>query len=200
MSKRAAIYTRTIEDQDPDANVLRQYCADQGWEVVRQYHDRTLLGAKDRRKQQDILLRDAKNHEFDFVVVIGLASWGKSLKHIVDTTAGLKTLGIAFCSVQDQIDHETVVALKTFLKAQKSEKVKAGMMIARLRGLQIGRTPLKNSQVASIISCFEQGERSVRDVAKLTGIPRSSCHKAISQWKAGLIDRQGIPVQQVNKE
>lgn len=197
MSKRAALYTRTMEDHDPDADILRKYCGDQGWEIVHQYHDRTLLGAKDRRKQQDILLRDSKNNEFDVVVVVSLAAWGKNLKHIVDSISALKQQGVSFVSLQDQIDLETMVALKTFLKAQKSEKVKAGMMIARLRGLQIGRTPLPTSQVASIISCFEQGEKSVRDVAKQTSIPRSTVHKTIQQFKAGEIDRQGMPVQRV---
>lgn len=197
MSKRAALYTRTMEDHDPDADILRKYCGDQGWEIVHQYHDRTLLGAKDRRKQQDILLRDSKNNEFDVVVVVSLAAWGKNLKHIVDSISALKQQGVSFVSLQDQIDLETMVALKTFLKAQKSEKVKAGMMIARLRGLQIGRTPLPTSQVASIISCFEQGKKSVRDVAKQTSIPRSTVHKTIQQFKAGEIDRQGMPVQRV---
>lgn len=139
-------------------------------------------------------MRDSKNHEFDVVVVLSLAAWGKSLKHIVDSISGLKQQGILFVSVQDQIDPETVDALKHFLKAQKSASVKAGMLIARLRGLQIGRTPLPTSQVASIISCFEDGHPSVRDIAKKTSTPRSSVHKAISQWKAGLIDRYGMPV------
>ena len=182
MTKRAAIYTRTMEEHDPDATALRQYCADQGWDVVSEYHDRTLLGAKDRRKQQDILLR---NHCLDVVVVSSLSSWGKSLKHIVDTISALKQQGVSFVSVQDHIDPETVDTLKNFTKAQKSEKVKAGMMIARLRGLQIGRTPLPTSQVASIISCFEQGERSVRDVARLTGTPRSTVHSTLKKYRQG---------------
>jgi DNA invertase Pin-like site-specific DNA recombinase len=183
--KRAAIYCRTPEGQDLDDQLtsLRVYCEQQGWEVVKQYHDRTLLGAKDKRKQQDILLRDARNHEFDVVVVLSLSAWGKSLKHLVDSMTGLKQQGVSFVSLQDRIDPDTVDALKSFMKAQKSEKVKAGMMIARLRGLQIGRTPLKNSQVASIISCFEQGDRSVRDVARLTGTPRSSVHSTLKKYR-----------------
>lgn len=196
MMKRAAIYTRTMEGTEPDISVLRQYCADQGWEVVQHYHDHTLLGAKDKRKQQDILLRDAKAGVFDIVVVVSLSDWGKNLKHIVDTISGLKQQGVSFIALKDQIDPETVDALKTFLKAQKSEKVKAGIMIARLRGLQIGRKSLPKGQVASIISCFEQGERSVRDVAKLTGTPRSTVHSTLKKYRAELVERQAVQGQQ----
>lgn len=196
--KRAAIYSRTPEGQDLDDQLvsLHDYCSQQGWEVVQQYHDKTLLGAKDRRKQQDNLLRDARNNCFDIVVVVSLSAWGKNLKQIVDTISALKQQGVLFVSLQDTIDPETVEALKHFQKAQKSEKVKAGMMIARLRGLQIGRTPLPKSQVASIIQCFENGHPSVREISKRTSTSRSSVHKAISQHKANLMtDHQEVPVQ-----
>jgi DNA invertase Pin-like site-specific DNA recombinase len=202
MDKRAVIYTRTVEGLNPDVLSLRQYCQEQGWSVVREYHDKTLLGAKDRRKEQDRLLRDAQNREFDVVVVSSLSSWGKSFKHLVDSISLLKAQNISFVSIQDRLDLEsqeifvrTVEAFKSFNKAQKSEKIKMGMMISRLRGLQIGRTPTPKDQLASIIAVFEEDKLSVREIAKKTSIPRSTVHKTLKQYMAGEIDRQGKAVQ-----
>ncbi len=206
MNKRIAIYTRMTEGQDPDVLVLRQYCQEQGWSIVKEYHDKTLLGAKDKRKQQESLLRDARNHEFDVVVVLSLSSWGKSLIHLVDSISGLKTLGVSLCSVQDHLDLEaeeifnrSVGAIKNFTKAQKSEKIKMGMMISRLRGQQIGRTPTPADQLASIIAVYENDKLSVRDIAKRTSTPRSTVHRTLKQFMAGEIDRQGRPVQGADK-
>lgn len=189
---RAAIYTRTMEGTEPDAATLQRYCADQGWEVVKQYHDRTLLGARDKRRQQDNLLRDSKGGLFDVVVVLSLSVWGKSLSHIVDSISALKKQGISLVSLQDKIDPETVDAMRIFMKAQKTEKIKAGMLIARLRGQQIGRTPTPTGQVASIISCFEEGKHSIREISRLKGIPRSTIHKIVAQHKSNLQGDQTV--------
>lgn len=201
MNKRAAVYTRTIEGQDPDVLVLRQYCQENQLAIVGEYHDKTLLGAKDRRPAQDRLLRDARDHGFDVVVVPSLSSWGKSLLQLVDSISGLKTLGVSFVSVQDHLDLEneeifgrSVSAFKTFSKSQKAEKIKIGMMISRLRGLRIGRTPTPTDRLASVIAAFENDKLSVRDISKRTSVPRSTVHKTIQQYKAGEIDRQGRPV------
>lgn len=200
--KRAAIYTRTVEGQDPDTLVLKKYCSDRGWEVVQQYHDKTLLGAKDRRPAQDRLLKDVKDHAFDVVVVVSLSEWGKALKHLIDSISHLKAQGISFVSVRDCLDLQseeifvrTVSALKNFCKAQNSERIKMGMMISRLRGQQFGRVPTPADQLAAIIAVYEQGQVSVRDIAKRTGVPRSTVHQTIKQWRAGEIDRQGRPFQ-----
>ena len=70
MQKRAAIYVRVSTDKqtiDNQVAALRQIAERRGWEVVEQYHDAGISGAKrrDRRPGLDQILNDASRRKFD---------------------------------------------------------------------------------------------------------------------------------------
>jgi predicted site-specific integrase-resolvase len=70
--KRAAIYARvsTHDGQDPEMQLkeLREYCARRGWEIVREYVDKGISGAKEHRPSLDALLADCHKRAVDAVV------------------------------------------------------------------------------------------------------------------------------------
>src|SRR5262245_38912169 len=76
---RAAIYARvsTLE-QEPENQLkeLRTHCELRGW-TVREYVDKGVSGAKDRRPALDELLRDAKRRRFDVLVCWRLDRLGR---------------------------------------------------------------------------------------------------------------------------
>jgi len=74
------------------------------------------------------------------------------------------------------------------------ERVRAGMALARLKGKAIGRKPIPPVYLARIISTFENEKLSVREIAKKTSMPRSTVFRTIKLFKAGQIDREGLPV------
>ena len=82
MQKRAAIYVRVSTDKQTIENqvtALRQVAERRGWEVVEQYHDAGISGAKGRegRPGLDQMLKDASKRKFDW-------TWrlGRKLSHI----------------------------------------------------------------------------------------------------------------------
>jgi DNA invertase Pin-like site-specific DNA recombinase len=73
MPKRAAIYVRVSTDKQTIENQLRelrQIAKRRGWEVVHEYHDAGISGAKSRdaRPGLDQMLKDAQRRRFDVVM------------------------------------------------------------------------------------------------------------------------------------
>ncbi len=106
---RAAIYARVSTlDQEPENQLaeLRQYVTARSW-TAREYVDKGVSGAKDRRPALDQLVRDAKRRQFDVLVCWRLDRLGRSLKHLVTLLDELQVLGIAFVSLAEGIDATT---------------------------------------------------------------------------------------------
>lgn len=70
--KRAALYLRvSTVDQHPETQgiELREFARQRGCQVVEEYVDYGISGAKARRPAMDELLGDAHRHQFDVVLV-----------------------------------------------------------------------------------------------------------------------------------
>ena len=74
MPTSAAIYARvsTIgHGQSPEMQLseLREHCLRRGWQIVGEYVDTGISGAKDRRPELDRLMQDGHRRKFDVVAV-----------------------------------------------------------------------------------------------------------------------------------
>jgi hypothetical protein len=109
---RAAIYARVSTiDQEPENQLaeLRQYAEARAW-TAREYVDRGVSGAKDKRPALDDLVRDAKRRRFDVVVCWRLDRLGRNLKHLITLLDELQAVGVAFVSLAEGIDATTPAA------------------------------------------------------------------------------------------
>jgi len=82
---RAAIYASVSTfDQEPENQFqeLRRYIEARGW-TAREYVDRGVSGAKERRPALDVLVVDAKRRRFDVLVCWRLDRLGRNLKHLI---------------------------------------------------------------------------------------------------------------------
>ena len=205
---RVGLYARistSDRGQTPELqlNPLREYCKARGWTISGEYIDRGISGVKDRRPQLDKLVNDAKKRRIDCVIVWKLDRWGRSLKHLINSLSELQALGIAFVSYQENIDLSTpagkmmfhiVGAMAEFERSLIIERVKAGMQIARHRGQNIGRTPTPSHIIKNVLDAYITQNLSVRDLATHTGMPKSTCFRLVQEFKAGKIDREGLPL------
>src|SRR6476661_2809332 len=106
---RAAVYARVSTlDQEPENQhaELRRYCELRGWEL-REYVDKGVSGAKDRRPALDELLRDAKRRRFDVLVCWRLDRLGRNLRHLILLLEELQVLRVDFVSLAEGIDATT---------------------------------------------------------------------------------------------
>ncbi len=104
---RAAIYARvSTADQEPSNQLhdLRQMAAQRGFEIVEEYVDHGISGARVRRPALDRLMADARRGRFQVLLVWAADRVARSVKHFVEILEELHHLKIAFVSYREQID------------------------------------------------------------------------------------------------
>lgn len=126
---------------------MRKYTEARGW-TIREYVDRGVSGAKDRRPALDALVADAKRRRFDVLVCWRLDRLGRNLRHLILLLDELQAVGVAFVRLAEGIDATTpagrlqlhvLAAIAEFERARIAERVKAGLVRARAQGRKLGR-------------------------------------------------------------
>jgi DNA invertase Pin-like site-specific DNA recombinase len=161
--QRVALYARVSSangQQDPEMQLseLRDVGSARGFQVVTEFVDRGVSGAKESRPQLNQLVIDARQRKFDCILVWKLDRFARSLKHLVNALAEFEVLGIAFVSLRDNLDLSTpsgrlmfqiIGAMAEFERSLIVERVKAGLRNAKSKGRQLGRPRLTNLASAS---------------------------------------------------
>lgn len=185
---RAAIYGRVSTfDQEPENQLqeLRRYVEARGWSA-REYVDRGVSGAKDRRPALDQLVADAKRRRFDVLVVWRLDRLGRNLKHLVTLLDDLQALGIPFVSLAEGIDCTTpagklqlhiLAAIAEFERARIQERVKAGLRRAKAQGRRLGRPERQLSD----LDLAKVAGLPVREAARQLGVPRTTLQRRLAR-------------------
>src|ERR1700676_204326 len=104
--KRAALYMRVSTlDQHPETQLydLRGLAAQRGFEIVHEYVDR-ISGAKARRPGLDQMMHDARQRQFDVVLVWAGDRIARSVRHFLEVLDEFNHLGIEFVSFRENID------------------------------------------------------------------------------------------------
>jgi DNA invertase Pin-like site-specific DNA recombinase len=112
MQKRAAIYVRVSTDKQTVENQLRelrQIAERRGWEVVEEYHDAGISGAKARKERPglDRMLKDAQRRRFDVVMAWAIDRLGRSLIDLLGTIQALEACGVDLYLDQQSLDTTT---------------------------------------------------------------------------------------------
>jgi len=190
---RVALYARVSTDDQtvaPQIDVLREYSRARGLEVVDEFIDHGVSGAKDRRPALDEMMAKAKRRSFDAVAVVRLDRLGRSLHHLLTLLGELETLGIDLISLDDGLDTSTPVgrfffqirgAFAEFERALMMERTAAGVAAARRRGSRFGRpSALSRSQRERATRLRGSGQ-SIRAIADILGVSKSVVGRALSR-------------------
>jgi putative DNA-invertase from lambdoid prophage Rac len=185
----AAIYARvSTQDQNCEMQVveLREYALRRGWHVSAEYVDTGWSGAKANRPQLDRLMKDARQHRFDVVMVWKLDRWGRSLVQSLQSVQELASMGIRFIAITQNIDTDQSNPMSRFMlhifgafaefeREMIRERVCAGVRNAKRKGKQLGRKRV----------IFDRGKAhdmhkagaSVREIATALQVGRSTVHR-----------------------
>ena len=169
----------TLNGQHPEMQLseLREYGARRGWQIVGEYVDEGVSGAKESRPQLNRLMSDAHRRKFDLIAVWKVDRFGRSLKHLVNSLADLDSLGVAFVSLRDNLDLSTpsgrlmfqvIGAMSEFERSLIQERVRAGLRNAVARGVRLGR-PKVTVDAAQIASLRASGA-SWRQISEQLGV------------------------------
>jgi DNA invertase Pin-like site-specific DNA recombinase len=149
---RAALYARvsTHAGQNPEMQLaeLREYCARRGWDIVGEYVDAGVSGARERRPELDRMLATCRRRQIDAVVVYRYDRFARSLRQLVNALEDFRALGIEFVSIHEGVDTSTpngrlvfgiFATIAEFERELIRERVRSGIAAARAQGKQIGR-------------------------------------------------------------
>jgi DNA invertase Pin-like site-specific DNA recombinase len=175
--------------QDPELQLreLREYCKVRDWQVVGEYTDRGVSGAKESRPELNRLLEDARAKKFDGIAVWKLDRFGRSLSHLIHVLEELRKLDVTFVSTRDAIDLSTATgtlmfhllgAFAQFERALTQERVIAGLENARAKGKRLGR-PEKTNNV-DIRRLLANGHNQAQ-VAGLLGISDTTVSRRLRE-------------------
>ena len=153
MTKRAAIYVRVSTDKQTVENQLRELrliAERRGWQVIEQYHDAGISGAKGRKDRPglDTMLHDAQRRRFDVVMAWAIDRLGRSLIDLLGTIQTLEACGVDLYLDQQAIDTTTPAgklmfqvtgAFAEFERSMIRQRVNAGLKRAVEAGKQLGR-------------------------------------------------------------
>jgi DNA invertase Pin-like site-specific DNA recombinase len=173
---RTALYLRVstiYQKPDLQADGLHRYATHAALEIVAEYLDIAVSGRKEGRPQLQALMQAARSHAFDCVLVWKFDRFARSVAHLLTALDEFHHLGIRFISVQDQVDTESPMgkAMFTIIGAMAelessliSERVKAGMAAARVRGKRLGRPPTPARFVTRIAELAGTTDMSIRQI------------------------------------
>jgi DNA invertase Pin-like site-specific DNA recombinase len=148
---KVVLYARTsTRDQTPDNQLqdLRRYGAARGLEVLGEYVDAGISGARERRPGLDQVMALARARAVDGVVVAGFDRFGRSLPHLVRALEEFQHLGVGFTSLREQLDlasptgrvmFAVIAAMAEFERELIRERIQAGLRRARAQGTRSGK-------------------------------------------------------------
>ena len=183
MQKRAAIYVRVSTDKQTIENqvtALRQIAERRGWEVVEQYHDAGISGAKGRdgRPGLDQMLKDASKRKFDVIMAWAIDRLGRSLIDLLGTIQTLEACGVDLYLDRQAIDTTTPAgrlmfqvtgAFAEFERSMIRQRVHAGLKRAVAQGKQLGR-PRINPAIEKRIQAQLRAGKGILKVARECGV------------------------------
>lgn len=131
--------------------------------------------------------------EGDTVIVESISRLGRNTLDILTIVEDLNKMGITFVSLKENMDTNTPTGKAMFqmmaVIAQLErdltvQRVKEGLQAAKNRGKKLGRPTIDNDQVKNALRLYDNGEWSIKDIIKTTGISQGSLYRAINKRKA----------------
>jgi DNA invertase Pin-like site-specific DNA recombinase len=188
-----AIYSRVStkdkgQDVENQLRQLREFCAKQGWPIVREFIDHA-SGKRSDREQFQAMFAAASRREFDMVLFWSLDRFSRegvyeTLQHLQRLTA----YGVGYRSFTEQyldscgLFKDAVISiLATIAKQERvrlSERTIAGLQRAKQQGRVGGRPPV-NCDRDKVIEMRRSG-LSLGRIAAEMGISKTSVARMVS--------------------
>jgi len=197
VAKRVAIYARvstTDQTTDNQLRELRAVAERAGWQIVAEFVDHGISGAKgrDKRPQFDAMLKAATRREFDLLATWSIDRLGRSLQHLIGALNELHAVGVDLYMHQQQLDTTTPAGrvifsvMGAFAEFERNiivERVRAGMARAKAQGKRLGRRPLDPDKRRAVLASLSAG-RGVRETARAIKVSPAMVSKLLKQETA----------------
>ena len=196
-SKRVALYARvSTESQTTDNQLveLRLVAERMGWDIVGEFVDHAISGAKgrDQRPAFDMLQKGAVRKDFDMVAAWSVDRLGRSLQHLVEFLGEINASGVDLYLHQQGINTGTPAGkalyqmcgvFAEFEKSMIKERVISGIARSRLTGTKSGKPhgrPANLDNPEPHIRKLREEGLSMLKIAKQLGIGTSTVQRVLA--------------------
>ncbi len=197
--KRAAIYARvsTKNGQTPQNQIirLRDVAERAGWEVVEEFVDHGISGAKGRngRPAFDRLCKAATRREIDVVMAWSVDRLGRSLQDLVAFLSELQASKVDLYLDRQGIDTTTpggkalfqmMGVFAEFERTMNQERIHAGLARAKKHGTKSGKPaghPKINDQKRRAILAARKTGKGINKIARELGVGSSTVQRVLAE-------------------
>ncbi len=191
---RVALYARVSTDSQTVANqleALREAGQRLGWQVVHEFSDRGISGAKgrDKRPAFDQLLKEVTRGKVDLIASWSVDRLGRSLTDLLGFLGELHAKGCDLYLHQQGLDTSTpggramfqmMGVFAEFEREMIRERVTAGMRRAKAAGVAIGRPKVADDVAQTIRQLRAEGLGMVK-IAKQLGCGVSTVQRVAAE-------------------
>ena len=187
MTKRIALYTRVSTDQQTTENQRRELIAvaeRNGWEIVAEYEDQGISGAKgrDQRPGFDALMKAIARREIDIVASWAVDRLGRSLQDLVGFLNEINAKGVDLYLHQQALDTSTpsgraMFGMLSVFADFEREMIRSRIMAGLARSnKKAGRPALPPIMIEKIQKTLAQG-LSINATAKRLKVGVGTVHR-----------------------
>lgn len=193
---RAAYYLRVStegQELENQRSEIKPFIEHRSWELVAAFED-VVSGGKTEKDRPGFaaMLKAAHQRKFDILVFWALDRLTREgTRATLNYLQRLESKGVDYVSYQEQwLDstgpfRDVMVAMFATLAKQErariSERTIAGLNIARAKGKKLGRPPLPEETVRTVISLNRDFGIGARKIAKRTGFPLGTVSVVLSR-------------------
>jgi len=194
MTKRIALYTRVSQDSQTTENQRLELLAvaeRNGWEVVAEFTDQGISGAKgrDQRPGYDALMKAVARREIDMVATWAVDRLGRSLQHLVTFLHEINAKGVDLYLHQQALDTSTpsgraMFGMLSVFADFEREMIRSRIMAGLRRSTKkAGRKPLDPEKVARIEQALAKGG-SINETARKLKVGVGTVHRIKTRMNA----------------
>ena len=193
MSKKTAVYARcSTTDQFPESQirVLKDLADRNGDEIVAEFVDKGVSGAKRDRDALNQMISAARSRKFSKLYVVSIDRLSRSTKDLIETVETLNDLKIQIVFQRENIDTTSAMgqffltvlgSLAQFEREIMRERIKQGIDRAKSQGRKMGRPTKMNDSLRSAVRLLYTKGASIRSIAKTCSVGIGTTYKIIQE-------------------
>ena len=205
--KRAAAYIRVSTDKSEQlaslANqreILRRFCADKGYELIRIYADEGVSGRSLKNRREFIaLLNDSGRHIFDVIVLKDISRFSRNVRVALNSIYELRGNGVKLHFLNDaseMSEHDGMsVILKAVLAEEESKSLSMRVKASKKLNAERGRVPTRvygYDRIDNFTLSVNGAEAGVvRELFRKYAYEGWGCRRLALWLRSSLIDSKG---------
>ena len=193
-ARRVAIYSRvsTASQNTENLRELRQVAERHGWQVVSEFSDGGISGAKgrDQRPGLDAMMQAVARREVDMVMAWSVDRLGRSLQNLVELLGELHSKRVDLYLHQQGLDTSTPAGkalfqmmgvFSEFERAMIRERVNSGLARAKAQGKKLGRPRRDDAKRLAAVHTLRKQGAGINKIAKQLGIGVSAVQRIVAR-------------------